>query len=724
MTLFETDKKPLTFLLDQIQNGEVALPDFQRSFVWDPNATQELVVSMIQSFPAGSLLIMQGGASIFKPRPFEGAPGLSHEPSYLVLDGQQRLTSLYQAFLGQGTHRYFLNVQELLDGYDLDEAVEVFPAGRVQRWSDLDGQARHLMLPLERLRSFSDWRDDVLELREDAGEDVRKLKRQLNDIEQRYVEPVKLYQFPVTTLSSRTPQEAVCTIFETLNRTGIKLSVFDLLTARAFAKDVRLREMWRQAREESDNGVLKDFAIDPYYILQVIALQVARTPKRSAVLKLEVAEIVDNWDKAVEGMVEVLTMLRNECGVLVRKWLPYQTALITMAASWPAVVQKPGPTVGGRRSKLQAYFWCSAFMGAYDNAANTQSETDLPALINWFDGGEPPLLVTRFNFNAERWRFISPRQRALYKATIALLMRNAPQDFHEGLRLTKEMIEARDIDDHHVFPRKFLEEQGLSGLVDTVLNHTLIDRGTNIRIGGRAPSKYLSEIKAGLGEERLKAILQSHGLPSEADGAPFRDDYESFLEWRLAYLKRELEQVVGRDLTPGNEEEVPETPAAFVEVIEEDEVVDLLAEANLNEDEEEVGTQPAILAREVVELIKSRAPTPQDATIVEEFLRQIVSWEGAVAELGRSVKTEDGLTGYIMVRRLPRKTGVFIYVAPSRVNATLRLKEDEVSPSELHHARKRDVKSQSPYQLRIDLRQPEARTEAVQLSRLAYERAG
>jgi uncharacterized protein with ParB-like and HNH nuclease domain len=113
--LFETDKRPLTYLLDQVDQGELALPDFQRSFVWDANSTRELIASIVASYPAGSLLLLQGGAKVFRPRSVEGAPALNGQPPYLVLDGQQRLTSLYQSFAAKGSHRFFLNIQELLD---------------------------------------------------------------------------------------------------------------------------------------------------------------------------------------------------------------------------------------------------------------------------------------------------------------------------------------------------------------------------------------------------------------------------------------------------------------------------------------------------------------------------------------------------------------------------------------------------------------------------------
>lgn len=543
MIIFETDKKPLTYFLDQIENRDLALPDFQRSFVWDPNATRELVVSIIRSFPAGTLLLMQGGANVFAPRAIEQAPQLNGAPSYLVLDGQQRMTSLYQAFSGRGSHRYFLNLQELIDGYDLDEAVEVYNQRRAKRWEFLAGQASDLMLPLSSLRAFGDWRDEILELRHEYDDDVKKLRKTLNELEKAYIKPVELYQFPVTTLAQSTPVEAVCTIFETLNRTGVKLSVFELLTARAFAHDVQLRVMWRVAREQ--HPVLADFDIDPYYILQVIAVLVRGTPKRSAVLNLEISNITEHWDRAVRGMAGGLEMLRDECGVLTPKWLGYATMLLTLAAVWDRVTDASGPTIGDRRAKLRRWFWCSAFSGAYDNAPNTVTEQDVVALRRWLEGGELPGVIADFSFDANRWRATSYRNRALYRSTIALTMRGAPLDFHEGRRLTKAIIDGEDVDDHHIFPRAYLEKSGQAGPVDSVLNHTLIDKITNIRIGKKAPSLYIHEMVTELGHEHAEQILASHGLPAAADGALRSDDFQRFLTWRMERLASELEAVTG-----------------------------------------------------------------------------------------------------------------------------------------------------------------------------------
>jgi len=397
------------------------------------------------------------------------------------------------------------------------------------------------MFPLALARDFADWRDEVLEKREDLDEDERRrLGSYLNQVDKSIANPIRMYQFPVTTLSEETPTEAVCTIFETLNRTGVKLSVFELICARAFAEGERLRERWKDAT--SNHQILDDFVIDPYYLLQAIALRVGKKPQRGVVAGLDVATIVQEWDAAVLGMVKGLKMLREECGVLTLRLLPYAPMLPTLAASWGLVDGATGPAQGARRRKLQQWFWCASFAGDYDNAPNSRAEADMPLLKKWLEDGEAHPVVANFTFEPSTWSSVTPRQRGLYRSTMALLMRHHPLDFHLTQPLTKATIDAGAVDDHHIFPRKYLEELGLAGRPDSILNHTLIDKVTNIRIGKKAPSVYLSEMEVEL-KGTLDQVLTSHGLPSAKDGPLWRDDYDGFLEWRLGHLTSELESV-------------------------------------------------------------------------------------------------------------------------------------------------------------------------------------
>src|SRR5262249_55364022 len=130
-------------------------------------------------------------------------------------------------------------------------------------------QARELILPLSVLKGgaggFSQWMIDVA--RALASVDALQQIEELGRLQQRWIQPIDDYQFPVVTLSDGTAPDAVCTIFETLNRTGVKLSPFELLTARFWPHKINLRQLWEQAQQ--DYPIVADFEIDPYYVLQI-----------------------------------------------------------------------------------------------------------------------------------------------------------------------------------------------------------------------------------------------------------------------------------------------------------------------------------------------------------------------------------------------------------------------------------------------------------------------
>lgn len=546
MTTFDSDKKHLTYLLQQIEQKDLALPDFQRDFVWKPGETRELVRSVMQSFPAGTILLMQGGAKHFKPRAFSQAPELNgKEPSYLALDGQQRLTSLSLAFSGRGDYLYFLNIGELIDGFDIDEAVEVWHRSRQKQWATIEGQAKDLALPLARLMDFANWKDEVIEERHDSltSDERKELKRQLNEVEREWITPVIQYQFPVTTLDSGTSLDAVCTIFETLNRTGVKLSVFDLLVARGYAQGVELRALNEDVRAEF--GLLDEFEIDPYYVLQVIATWIKGNPTRSTVLGLNVKQDIEpHWRDAARFLHESLKMLQTECGVLSKKFVPYRTMLLTMAAVWREIDNASGPEVGARREKLRRWFWCATFAQRYETQANTRTQNDVPELRKWLTGAGAAPEVTAAG-ELRSFRQISSNTQALYSAALALSLRNHPLDFHKGEPLTPTKIAAEQIDDHHVFPAAYLADSVLKQTKDCVLNRTLIDKLTNQRISAKAPSVYLDEMASALGSDSLKAILKSHSLPADTEGPLISDDFEGFLVWRETNLRKQILQVTG-----------------------------------------------------------------------------------------------------------------------------------------------------------------------------------
>lgn len=552
MNIYEdTNPRELKELLRQIHKGEAVLPDFQRNFVWDPNMTMELIISIAENYPAGSLLRIRNTHNLFAYREFQGAPPLNgYKPIYLVLDGQQRLTSLYQAFYGVGESRYYLNLRSLLEGKDFEDSIFHVRANqkRMKKFEEFDYQAQELILPLSMLKDgsgeFGKWVRKVS--RRQPNDKARvELEDRLDSVDSR-IQTIDDYRFPVVTLSDTTDAEAVCTIFETLNRTGVKLSPFELLTARFWHQNLNLRQKWADAIEKYP--VISDFEVDPYYSLQVVSLIARSAPscKRSEVLNLDKELVDDHWDNAIDGLGQALTFLQHDCGVLTAGWLPYITIMVPMAAIFARTLRLSGPKVGAARDKINRWFWCSVFGQKYESSGNSQSALDFGEVVRWIEGGDVPESVKSFRFDPATLRDITARQRAVYRGVIALTLCHHSRDFYSHKPLTLEVVNENHVDDHHIFPNKFLERQGVPPrLRDCVLNHTLIDRATNIRISARAPSKYMAEIREERGIPKFRELLNSHLLPTGAKSPFWDDDFEAFLDWRQDRIWEEIKQVTG-----------------------------------------------------------------------------------------------------------------------------------------------------------------------------------
>lgn len=555
MSIFEdTNPRALKELLAEIHNLTTVLPDFQRDFVWEPGATQALIVSIANNYPAGSILRVRDEQRMFAAREFEGAPPLDGKRhTFLVLDGQQRLTSLYQAFYGVGEHRYYLDLKKLLEGDDFEEAISHVRATTkcAKAREDFEVQAKELILPLSVLKGgaggFLHW---MLRVTTPMPVDERtKMLDALTRIAEKWIQAIDDYHFPVVTLSDKTDPAALCTIFETLNRTGVKLSVFELLTARFWPKRINLREYW--ARACDTHPIIAEFEVDPYYLLQAIALACRKAPscKRGDVLNLAVSDIETWWQPVVDGLAAGLRILQEDCKVLLPKWLPYQTMLAPLAA----VLAKSGmprtPLAGAHREKLKRWFWCAVFGQAYESSPNSQSARDVTDLLEWLAGGEPPESVKGLRFDPRALRDVTPRQRSLYRGVICLILATGTgaRDFHTQSVITGRLMAEHGIDDHHVFPADFLEKRkGISSarLRDCVLNRTLIDRTTNQMIRNRPPSEYLADIRNTPGFP-FEAVLESHCLPTGDSSPLLADDYERYLAWRQDRLWREIRRVTG-----------------------------------------------------------------------------------------------------------------------------------------------------------------------------------
>lgn len=588
LTTFDSTKDSLQELLRSIHTGKVQLPDFQRGWVWDDEHVRSLLASISVSYPIGAVMLLQtGNADVrFKPRLVEGVE-LSNpaQPENLILDGQQRLTSLYQALYsgrpaatkdarGNAIMRwYYLDIRKSLDpAADREDAIVALPADRMIRnfrgevmadYSTAEKECAAELLPLPLVydtAGLTAWQMKYLTV---EPERVNERLVRWNDLVQNVIQRFQQYQLPLILLRKETPKEAVCQVFEKVNTGGVSLTVFELLTATFAADDYNLREDWAaRSRQLRAYKVLGTVTNDD--LLQAITLLASRarrvraiergvepdkapgiTCKRRDILRLTLEEYREWADAATRGFERAARFVHSQ-KIFAARDLPYRTQLVPLASVLATLGERAdGDTA---RAKLARWYWCGVFGELYGGAIETRFAKDLPELLAWVGGGPEPDTVADANFAPTRLLSLRSRNSAAYKGIYALLLRDGGLDFRTGEPTDLQMYFDDNIDIHHIFPQKWCRENKLDPKrYDSVINKTALSARTNRTIGGKAPSNYLTRLQKSydISAERMDEILRSHVInPSLLRN----DDFESFFAEREVALLDRIERAMGKPL--------------------------------------------------------------------------------------------------------------------------------------------------------------------------------
>lgn len=600
MTTFDSTKRSLPELLKDITTGKIQLPDFQRGWVWDDDHVQSLLVSIARSFPVGAVMLMETGGEVrFQTRPVEGIDPntVTKEPDHLILDGQQRLTSLTQAVgldapvdtrtaKGKKVRRhYYFDIRMALEGEDcLEDAVVAVDENRQTtknfgRDVDLDLSTRQLeceqlFFPCDKILDPSDWLQDLFVYHQEAmGEFLEFQKKILGAF--------SAYQLPVIELKKETSKEAVCLVFEKVNTGGVQLSVFELITASYAAEGYNLRDDWfgsdirkvpsRKARLEN-HELLAD--VESTDLLQAITLlhthkrkqedlAAGKTGKQVRPVSAKRASVLDlpleayrRWADAVEkGFIEAAYFLKGEC-FYSRRELPYATQLVPLAAVLTLLENRwREPRI---HAKLSRWFWSGVLGELYGGSVDTRIALDLEELMNWFkDDAELPRTVIDASFDPTRLESLRSRNSAAYKGINVLILREGAEDFFWKGDIQELDLQGVELDIHHIFPRAWCEAQAIPPRIyDGIINKTPISARTNRMIGGDAPSEYLARLQdhkqVQLDDEAMNDILEGHRIPT---GALRTDDFHAFYQQRKNRLLEIIEKAMGKKPLAGADEE-------------------------------------------------------------------------------------------------------------------------------------------------------------------------
>lgn len=595
MSTFDSTKTRLATLLGDIVTGKIQLPDFQRGWVWDDEHIRSLLVSIARSFPVGAIMLLEsGGDAKFKVRPVEGVDPTKATPNKLeklILDGQQRLTSLTQVLMFKEPvetrdskkkllkRYYYIDIELALSGKEnYESAIISLDPDRILRenfgrdikldLSTPEQEYRNFFFPCNQILNSDAWEEGLNNYDPSKFGLYMKFRGQvLNEF--------RSYDLPIIELNRANSKEAVCLVFEKVNTGGEPLTVFELMTATYAADNINLRDEWFGNQQEIVEGIQPHLRkqsllreIQPTEFLQGLTLlnsfykrkedinsgktgkQVTGvTAKREAVLSLPLSAYQKWKQPLIDGYWKAAKFLRQESFFSTND-LPYRTQLVPLAA----VMALLGDRWLEHKvyEKIARWFWCGILGELYGGAVETRMALDIQELMDWIEGIEKePSTIRDANFQPMRLETLRSRNSAAYKGINVLLQREGAKDFFWKIAikdLDENDWEERKLDIHHIFPKSWCDRQGIpASRYNSIINKTPISFKANRTIGGKAPSDYLSHIQnhpsVQLNEEDMNAILMTHYI----DPITLRqDDFEGFMLSRQRMILNKIESAMGK----------------------------------------------------------------------------------------------------------------------------------------------------------------------------------
>jgi hypothetical protein len=605
----------LNTLIGRLREGRFVIPDFQRDFEWRPGNIKDLIRSVFLDYYIGSLLVWKGkkenfdGLSCETLYGFDDKPGQQSwncgrgAPEHIVLDGQQRLTALYYAFVspnvplpGRATRAfYFVNVEKFMnEEYDEAFQYEWSSARLSETLATPTTQYDNHMFPLSVVGSGgwnlyswvqgyeNHWKDVAATAQgkaASAGADMELAKEAIAKAEMaarhaangkdfgEYLKGItEEYQIAYIELDRDLALDKVCDIFTQINSKGIRLDIFDLVNALLKPKGIQLKHMWRVAAprlafaeaEKMNVYVLQVMSIlcqsycSPKYLYYLLPGQEKLTRDKDGQKKKDILvpnpdAFMKRWDGAVLALEQAIKLLKHpqEFGVSSSGYLPYVSILPVFAALQTACGDlPPNQRLKGQR-KIRHWYWASVFNNRYSGSVESTSTRDFLDVKAWMtDDDAPPALIQEFHdrFHSLDLRKEVKKGTSVYNGIFNLLVLQGARDW-----VTGNIPQQGDLDDHHIVPQSKATDDLKEINVQTILNRTPLTAATNrLVIRDRLPNEYLAELISSNGEANARAILDSHFISPTALEILLRKpfgptDYEAFIAERQRTILAAIE---------------------------------------------------------------------------------------------------------------------------------------------------------------------------------------
>jgi len=500
----------------KILEGEIKIPPFQREFVWDEEQVIELLDSIYKDYPIGSVLLWETNDKLASRREVGGFDLPETEPELpllYVLDGQQRITSIFGVFCHEDITR---TNEEIASKFDV-----VFDLTEKQFKMSCD-VPDGLIIPLRLV--FDNYKFNQY-LTSDKRFDEQKSKEaaELQAIFQNY-------ELPTVTIKKRNKDE-VGIIFERVNNTGTPLSTLDLLTAWTWSENYYLKEVFDNIRDLLDARNYSNFR--DKLILQCFSAVIKESTKTYDILCLNPDDVREQTPVVVNSIKRAIDLLSTEFNIRTDEFLPKPQQFVSLVYLFSRITNLSADQIG----VITKWFWRTSFSNRYSAGTDEKMNEDISffkqIINNQFQG------ISKYRSELSESIFV---KKTLTKAnfwsrsTLLLLACNEPRDLTNGGKVDVgyAISTFNRKEYHHIFPRKFLKDSfSLSTPeINRLANFCFLPAGSNKSVSDKAPSDYFFN---NIPQEQKRQILESNYIPID-DNIFANDNYTKFCEDRAKVL--------------------------------------------------------------------------------------------------------------------------------------------------------------------------------------------
>ena len=510
----------IALILAQIDNGQIALPEFQRGYVWNREQVRGLFDSLYRRHPVGGLLVWSTESRSAAAR---GDGHLASGIVKLLLDGQQRMTTLYGVVRGRPPGFFDGNAQAFSNlMFHIEREEFAFDQQRMRGdpfWIDVSA------LMQKGVDGLGEFIEGLGLPPEKLGQCVSRLGRLLGIVNiDLHIEDV---------MGEDKSLDIVVDIFNRVNSGGTKLSKGDLALAKICAEWPQARETMKQLlREWADQGY--NFDLD--WLLRSVNTVLTGEARFSFLHEKNAEEIKDALRRAKKGIDTVLNMIDGYLGLDHDRVLFGRFAVPVMVRY---LDQRRGPLSAKERDKLLFWFIQAGMWGRFSGSTESFIDQDLAALEGddaSLDKLLDQLRLWHGGLRTEPGHFTGWSLGARFYPVLYMLTRmGGAQDLGTGLPLKSGMLgKMNRLEVHHIFPKSRLYEKDYTRAeVNALANFCFLTKDTNLHISNRCPEEYLPEV-----ESRNPGVLASQWVPTDPELWKI-ENYPDFLAERCRLLADE-----------------------------------------------------------------------------------------------------------------------------------------------------------------------------------------